>query len=150
MRARRSAASAGLELKVQRRGVAVERCAGTSAQAAAPAVVAADVERQDVTVKAHEHVRRGGEHVGLAEAGAEGVVRRLRLEHTQRGALAKLGKVTAQLEPGRDAGRRRRVRSDERYPEDHEGAHGHKSTHRGRLYALPPQLGMTEDYQDGG
>ena len=149
MRAARRPTGSGLELKVKRGRVAVERRARTRAQAAAASVVAADVQREDVAVEAHEHVRRRGKHVRLAQAGAEAVVRRLRLEDTHRGSLAQLRQVPAQLQPRRHSGGRRSGRGEQRESEGGEDYDREGSVHRGRLYALARRSGMTEVYQNG-
>jgi len=132
MRAARRAAGAGLEQKIQGRGVAVERRVRSSAQAAPARVVPARVQREDVLVEAHEHVRRGWEHVRLAETGAEAVVGRLRLEDTHRRTLAELGQMAAQLQLRCDAGSRERRRSEQRQSEDEAEDH-HQLAHRSRL-----------------
>jgi hypothetical protein len=117
VRAARRAARAGLEQQVERRRVAVERRVRTGPQAAAADVVPARVQREDVPIEAHEHVRRRREHVRLAEAVPEGVVRSLRLEDAHRGSLSQLRQVTAQLQP-RGHGRRRARRNGEHREQD--------------------------------
>ena len=147
MRTAGRAACSRLELEVECGGVAVERRAGTGAKTAAAAVVAAAVQSEDVAVEAHEHVRRRGKHVRLAQAGAEAVVGRLRLEDAHRGSLPQLRQVPSQLKPRRDSGGRRSGRGEQRESEGREDHDRDGPVHRGRLYALVRRSGMTEVYQ---
>ncbi len=149
MRAARRAAGPRLELEVERRGVTVERRAGTGAETTAAAVVASAVQGQDVPVEAHEHVRRRRKNVRPAKAGTKAVVRRLRLEDPHCRALAKLGQVAPKLEARRDPRGRPGGGGEQRNPKDDEGDGRDEPAHRGRLYALAPHMGMTEVYQNG-
>jgi hypothetical protein len=133
VRTARRAARSRLELEIERGGVAVERRAGTGTKAAAPAVVAADVQSEDVPVEAHEHVRRRGKYVRLAEARAEAVVGRLRLKDAHRGSLAKFGQVPSQLKPRRDRGGRNSRRGEQRHNNGGEDQDWQRSVHRARL-----------------
>ena len=122
-----------LPYQVQRRGVSIERRARPGAEAASSDVIAARVQGEDVLVEAHEHVRRRREHIRLAEARSEAVVRRLRLEHPHHGALAQLGQVATQLKLRRD-GCRRTGRCGEQRESDHEEPEKREEpAHRGRL-----------------
>jgi hypothetical protein len=133
VRAARRAARAGLEEEVERSRVAVERRIRSGAEAAAARVVPTAVEREDVLVEAHEHVRGGREDVRFAETGAEAVVGGLRLEDAHRRALAELGQVPAQLQLRWDRSRRSGRRGEERDTDDDERPQREKSAHRGRL-----------------
>ena len=132
MRAARRAAGTGLEQEIEGRGVAVERRVRSSAQAAPANVVPARVKREDVLVEAHEHVRRGWEHVRLTETRAEAVVGRLRLEDTHGRTLAELRQMAAQLQFRCDARRRERGGSEQREAQDEAEDH-HQLAHRARL-----------------
>ena len=114
MRGDRRTAGAVLPREVQRHRVAVEVRAGRGGEATAAGVIAADIQGEDFLVEAHEHRARRGEHVRVAQARAVRVVRRIRLEDSERRLLAELRQVTAELVPGRDGCRGGARSSDER------------------------------------
>ena len=132
MRAARRAAGAGLKEEIQGRRVAVERRVRSGAEAAPACVVPAGIQREDVLVEAHEHVRRSRKDVRLAETRTEAVVRRLRLEHPHRRTLTELRQMAAQLQFCCDARRRQHGRSEQREAE-HEAKDHHELPHRARL-----------------